>query len=126
MRTQRESYQLFLSALAVLVFTSIMGTAQAAVSCETNFGEKAFVIERNTVAFIQTKGTGRSLSSVLGAVTQATHKGFKKTIYKDGYKHLILLRENFSEDHKKDICKSLSWRKASADVSMIFFLTKTP
>lgn len=101
MRTQRESYQLFLSALAVLVFTSLMSSAHAAISCETNFGEKAFVIERNTVAFIQTKGEGRSLSSVLGSVTQATHKGFKKTIYKDGNKHLIHIEDQakFNSDN---------------------------
>ena len=101
MRTQRESYQLFLSALVVLIFTSLMSTAQAAVSCETNFGEKAFVIERNSVAFIQTKEIGRKISSVLGAVTKKSHKGFKKIIYKDGYKHLIHIEDqsNFSSDN---------------------------
>lgn len=101
MRTQRESYQLLLSALAMLVFTSLISTAQAAVSCETNFGEKAFVIERNTVAFIKTKGEGRSLSSVLESVTKATHKGFKKIIYKDGNKHLIHIQDktNFNSDN---------------------------
>ena len=102
MRTQKESYQLFLSAIVVLMFTSVLGSAQAAIVCETNFGEKSFVIEKSTVAFVQTKQTGRNISSVLGSVTKATHTGFKKVVYKDGNKHLINISNTKKFDSNND------------------------
>lgn len=95
MRTQTESMNLFIGALAVLLFTSFFSmSAKAAIkpiTCETNFGEKSFTIEHNTVAFHNTT-QGRSLSSVSESVTKKSYQGFKKTLYKDGYKHLISIK----------------------------------
>jgi hypothetical protein len=96
MRTQFESLQLFFGALAVLIMTTVMiPMAKASVQpieCRTNFGEKSFTIQKNTIAFHTEQNDGRSISSVLGSVTKKTHYGFKKTIYRNGFKHFISVK----------------------------------
>lgn len=66
--------------------------AHKPMSCQTNFGEKSFTIEGNSVAFHQS-AEGRSISSVLASKTRASINGFNKTVYKDGYKHLIHIED---------------------------------
>ena len=63
------------------------------LKCETNFGEKSFTIDQETIAFHQQTRSGRSISSVLSTGTTVTTKGFKKVIYKDGSKHLISIKD---------------------------------
>jgi len=103
---QRETIQLFLGSLATLFFVAFMGSANAAVKpieCKTNFGEKSFTIEDESVAFHQVQEKiGRSVSSIYEARTQRTHKGIRKSLYLNGDKHLIHI-ENFKEfDASKD------------------------
>lgn len=71
------------------------------ISCETNFGEKTFTIEGNTIAFHKEQHDGRSISSILSTKTRNSHKGFRKTVYKDGYKHLINIadKNNFNSNN---------------------------
>ncbi|MCO4754159.1 MAG: hypothetical protein KC478_06740 [Bacteriovoracaceae bacterium] len=106
---QRETIQLFFGSLATLFFVAFMGSAQAAthkvnsIECKTNFGEKSFTIEEESVAFHQVQEkVGRSVSSVYEARTQKTHKGIRKSLYLNGNKHLIHI-ENFKDfDASKD------------------------
>jgi hypothetical protein len=72
------------------------------ISCETNFGERSFTIEGSNIAFHQEKKDGRSISSVLSTRTQNSHEGFKKTLYKDGYKHLINIENKKSFNSSND------------------------
>ena len=74
--------------------------ANKPITCKTNFGEKSFTIQDNSVAFHRERSDGRSISSVLSARTRAAQAGFKKTLYRDGYKHLISIHntESFNSD----------------------------
>ena len=72
---------------ACLLSLSAFGTVKP-MSCQTNFGEKSFTIEGNSIAFHNVQA-GRGLSSVLPSKTKVSVEGFSKTVYKDGYKHLI-------------------------------------
>src|SRR5690606_19728301 len=58
------------------------------INCETAFGEKIFTISEQNIAFHKEK-KGRSISSVMEATTKKTFRGFRKTLYVDGNKHLI-------------------------------------
>lgn len=58
------------------------------MSCQTNFGERSFTIQGNSVAFHKDQ-EGRGISSVLTSKTKVSMVGFTKTVYRDGYKHLI-------------------------------------
>jgi hypothetical protein len=88
------------------IFTSLfvmpLFAAIKPMTCKTNFGEKSFTIEDNTVAFHASHDDGRSISSVSSATTRRSHKGFKKTLYRDGSKHLISIKDmnnlNANED----------------------------
>ncbi len=75
--------------IALFSMISVASASIKPIACETNFGEKSFTIEGSTVAFHQEQTDGRSISSILGSRVQSSHKGFKRTVYKDGYKHLI-------------------------------------
>lgn len=86
-------------------FIGLMGTAQASnnsISCETNFGEKSFTIEGTSVAFHKEQQDGRSISSILSSKTRNSHTGFRKTVYKDGYKHLINIADKNNFDSNND------------------------
>lgn len=76
-------------ALGAFFSTASFGAIKP-LSCETNFGEKSFTIQGQTVAF-HNQTDGRSISSVLPSKTQASLNGYKKTVYKDGYKHFIYI-----------------------------------
>ena len=110
MRTQFESLQLFLGVLAILMMTTVMiPMAKASVKplikgieCQTNFGEKSFTIQKNSIAFHTEQNDGRSISSVLDSVTKKTHLGFKKTIYRNGFKHFISIKNERNFDSNED------------------------
>ena len=77
-------------------------SAIKAISCETNFGERSFTIEGSNIAFHKEKKDGRSISSILETKTQVSFKGFKKTVYKDGHKHLINIKNINQFDSNND------------------------
>ncbi|MBT4791619.1 MAG: hypothetical protein HON90_08620 [Halobacteriovoraceae bacterium] len=90
--------------LAMLITFLLIEVSYASIkpiSCETNFGEKSFTIEGTTVAFHGNKTQGRSISSVLTSTTRKSANGFRKTIYKNGNKHLINIenQNNFNSDN---------------------------
>jgi len=102
---ERENLQLFLGAMITLVAIAIMNPAKAStgsIQCETAFGEKSFTIQESTVAFHQESENGRSISSVLGARTQRTFNGFRKTLYINGNKHLIHIDNKNHLDQNED------------------------
>lgn len=90
-----------LSIPTVLGFLGLMLTihsfhasaAAPSIKCETAFGEKSFTIEDNRVSFHKEDeaGVSRSISSVQGESvrTHVKHHGFTKTLYIDGNKHRI-------------------------------------
>mgnify|MGYP000986487743 FL=1 len=43
---------------------------------------KSFTIQESSIAFHAKSDEGRSISSVMGARTQKTYSGFRKTLYK--------------------------------------------
>ncbi len=90
-----------LSLFMAIGIAPLASAGNQAITCQTNFGEKSFTIEANTVAFHQKKHDGRSISSVLASKTRKSPKGFRKTIYQDGYKHLINIenQKNFNSDN---------------------------
>ena len=91
---ERENLQLAIGSAIVLLFLAFKGNmayASTNITCETNFGEKSFTIEDNSVAFHQDNIDGRSISSIGEAKSQKTHTGFKKTMYLNGNKHYIYI-----------------------------------
>ncbi len=103
---KRETLHLIFGSLATLFFVAFAGGAHAstaAIECKTNFGEKSFTIERDTVAIheVQEK-VGRSVSSVYEARTQKTHKGVRKSLYLNGNKHLIHIENTAKFDSATD------------------------
>ncbi len=94
----------FLLSLAMILFFGLGPMAQAAhkaINCTTNFGEKSFTIQGSSVAFQQQK-RGRNISSVLSAKTRTVSKGFRKTLYDNGYKHLINIKDQNNFDSNND------------------------
>lgn len=94
-----KSYQwgcLLLGLFAISSFASI-----TPITCSTNFDEKSFTIEGQSVAFHQERSDGRSISSVVNSATRKSHKGFRKTLYRDGKKILISIHNtrHFSSDN---------------------------
>jgi hypothetical protein len=92
-------------ALSLLLTFCNVQMAQSAIkpiSCETNFGEKSFTIEGNSIAFHKDQKDGRSISSILSSKTLNSHQGFRKTIYKDGFKHLINIKNQDNCNSNKD------------------------
>lgn len=93
---ERENLQLFIGAICTLVLVAFMNQANAssgAINCQTAFGEKNFTIQASTVAFHHESDSGRSISSTLAARTQTTYRGFRKTLYVNGNKHLIHIED---------------------------------
>lgn len=81
-----------LTTLTTLLLSVCGYGAVKPMSCETNFGEKTFTIEGSSVAFHQDQA-GRGISSVLPSKTKVSASGFSKTVYRDGYKHLIHIED---------------------------------
>jgi hypothetical protein len=101
----RDNVQLFLGAIASLCMLAFMNSANASIksiNCQTAFGEKSFTIQESTIAFHKESGEGRSISSVLGARTQKTYSGFRKTLYVNGNKHLIHIENQNSLNNTED------------------------
>jgi len=101
----KKNVQLFLGAIATLCMLAFMNSAKASIksiSCETAFGEKSFTIQESTIAFHKKSAEGRSISSVLGARTQRTYSGFRKTLYVNGNKHLIHIENQKKLDNTED------------------------
>ena len=88
--------------ITFLSYMSIAMGAHKPISCQTNFGEKSFTIQGNTVAFHKKKDDGRSISSVISTQTKRIVKGFRKTLYQNGYKHLISIENLKSFDSNND------------------------
>lgn len=87
--------------LMIHAFNSHAGSG--AITCSTAFGEKTFTIEDNRISFHKEDeaGVSRSISST-PAESVRTHKkhlGFTKTLYINGLKHRINVRNvnKFSE-----------------------------
>ena len=80
-----ENTTLFIGIIAILSMLTFMNSAKASIksiSCQTAFGEKSFTIQESSIAFHAKSDEGRSISSVMGARTQKTYSGFRKTLYK--------------------------------------------
>jgi hypothetical protein len=80
---------LLMTLFLLALFTTSAIASIKPITCKTNFGEKSFTIERTTIAFHSEDKVGRSISSVMESATQKSQKGFKKTTYKNGFKHMI-------------------------------------
>lgn len=86
-----------------MLHTLSVGAATPSIKCETAFGEKTFTIDDSRVSFHKEDeaGVSRSISSVQGESvrTHKKHQGFSKTLYIDGNKHRINVKNvnSFSE-----------------------------
>ncbi len=89
--------------LVLMIHSFSAKAAATSIKCETAFGEKSFTIEDNRVSFHKEDeaGVSRSISSVQGESvrTHVKHLGFSKTLYIDGNKHRINVKNvnSFSE-----------------------------
>lgn len=95
-----------LSLTSVLGFLGVLlmvhafnaNAASGGIECQTAFGEKSFIIEDGRISFHKEdeSGVSRSISSVnADAVrTHNKHLGFTKTLYIDGNKHRINIKNS--------------------------------
>ncbi len=89
--------------LVLMVHTLSASAATPTIKCETAYGEKSFTIEDSRVSFHKEDeaGVSRSISSVQGESvrTHTKHQGFTKTLYIDGNKHRINVKnvKSFSD-----------------------------
>lgn len=89
--------------LILMVHSLSAGAATPTIKCETAFGEKSFTIEDHRVSFVKEdeSGVSRSISSVQGESvrTHVKFHGFTKTLYMNGNKHRINIKnvDSFSE-----------------------------
>ena len=93
-----------LTLMAVLGL-GVLGKAHAAtaISCETAFGEKTFLIEEERIVFSKENvETGRAISSIDQVRTERRHKGFDKVLYKDGLKHRIHIDDSATFNEVND------------------------
>lgn len=83
----------------LLVHSFNSHAAVKTISCSTTFSEKEFDITDKHVAFIKKDGAARDVASVKKIVTHKKHLGFTKTLYIDGLKHKISIKDasDFSE-----------------------------
>ena len=98
MKTKTLSLTTILGFLGLILMIHTM-SAQAstnAITCSTAFGEKTFTIEDDRISFHKEdeSGVSRSISSINGdsVRTHKKHLGFTKTLYIDGNKHRINVR----------------------------------
>lgn len=104
---KKETFHLLLGSLMTIAFVTLLSlpanaAGLPAVECKTNFGEKEFTIEDNSIAFhVVDEGASRSISSIYEARTQKTHRGVKKSLYLNGSKHLVHIKniDDMSSDH---------------------------
>jgi hypothetical protein len=79
--------------LVLMIHSFNAKAATPSIKCETAFGEKSFTIEDHRVSFQKEDeaGVSRSISSVEGESvrTHVKHLGFTKTLYINGNKHRI-------------------------------------
>ena len=100
-----ENTTLCIGIIAILTMLTFMNSAKASIksiNCQTAFGEKSFTIQESTIAFHGKSDEGRSVSSVMGARTQKTYNGFRKTLYVNGNKHLIHIENQKKLDNTED------------------------
>lgn len=105
MKTKSLSFSTILGFLGLVLMIHTMNAKAAipSIKCETAFGEKIFTIEDSRVSFQKEdeSGVSRSISSVQGESvrTHVKHQGFSKTLYIDGNKHRINVKNvnSFSE-----------------------------
>lgn len=105
MKTQTLSFTTLFGFLGflLLIHTFNASAASSGIECQTGFGEKTFIIEDGRIAFLKEdhSGINRSLSSVAGdsVRTHKKHLGFTKTLYVDGLRHKITIKNKneFSE-----------------------------
>ena len=88
--------------LSTLVISATVFASVKPITCKTNFGERSFTIEKSTIAFHGEDKVGRSISSILESVTKKSHKGFRKTTYKNGFKHLIHINNESNFNQNED------------------------
>ena len=92
--------KLFLTLTAFTMALSAFASVKP-MSCQTNFGERTFTIQGNSVAFHNDQ-TGRGISSVLPSKTKVSVEGFSKTVYRDGYKHVIHIEDSHKLNAEND------------------------
>lgn len=105
MKNKTLSLSTVLGFLGLILMIHAMNSqaATGAITCSTAFGEKSFTIEDNRISFHKEDeaGVSRSISSIGGESvrTHKKHLGFTKTLYIDGNKHRINVRNvnEFSE-----------------------------
>jgi hypothetical protein len=89
--------------LILMIHSFNAHSATGVISCSTAFGEKSFTISDNHIAFQKEdeSGISRAISSVNGESvrTHKKHLGFTKTVYIDGNKHRISVKnvKSFSD-----------------------------
>jgi predicted secreted Zn-dependent protease len=100
----KGNLNIILSSFFCLCLVAILsGQAKAAaITCETNFGEKSFTIDGSTVAFHKDSQAGRSISSINNSKTRKSHTGFSKVLYVNGDRHLIHVANETSFDSNND------------------------
>ncbi len=90
------------SILTAVFFLAITSHAFSAVECQTAFGEKSFTIDKTSVAFHSKSENGRSISSTIGAMSSKMIRGFRKTMYIDGNKHIVHIENQNKFDDTED------------------------
>jgi len=89
--------------LLLVIHTMNVKAATPKINCSTAFGEKNLIIEDHKVSFQQDdeEGVSRSISSMNenSVRTMKNHLGFVKTLYLNGNKHQINVKNvnSFSE-----------------------------
>jgi len=102
LNAQRQQIKLLSFTLVALVFAIFSQSSFAAISCETSFGEKSFIIDNNTIAFEQESEQGRNISSTLNAATRKSQTGFRKVLYVQGSKYLIHIQNEKAFSDRED------------------------
>lgn len=86
----------FLGLMLLVHSYQSQAATQPSIECQTAFGEKKFTIEEGLIAFHKEdeSGISRSISSLKGQSvrTHKKHLGFSKSMYIDGNKYRINIR----------------------------------
>ena len=103
MKTQHLSFTSLFGFLGFLLLVHTFNSYAASshgIECQTGYGEKTFIIEDGRIAFFKEDqaGLNRSISSVKSdsVRTHKKHLGFTKTLYIDGLKHRINIKDKNS------------------------------
>lgn len=101
MRTKTFSLTSILGFLGLMLLVHSFNSYASinTINCSTTFSEKEFNITDSQVAFIAKDSSKRDIASVKKVVTHKKHLGFTKTLYIDGLKHKISIKNvnDFSE-----------------------------